>query len=45
MEFRLHPKLKKATRKISEDEDLYLIYFACLTIFSKLTLKIFPDKE
>lgn len=45
MEFSLHPKLKRVTKKISENDGLYLIYFGCLTLFSEITLKIFPDKE
>jgi hypothetical protein len=39
-----HPKLAKVMKFISEDEDLYRIYFNWMTLFSKITLKIFPDK-
>jgi len=45
MQITLHPKLKKIAEKISKDEGLYLIYFGCLTVFSDLTKKIFPEKD
>lgn len=40
-----HPKIERMMKLISEDEHLYHLYFDCLSIFSKITLKIFPDKE
>ena len=39
-----HPKLAKVIKFISEDEDLYRIYFNWMTLFSKITTKIFPEK-
>jgi hypothetical protein len=39
-----HPKVAKAMKIIAEDEDFYSIYFHCMTLFSKIILKIFPDK-
>ena len=40
-----HPKIAKAMKIIAENEGLYCVYFASLTIFQKITLKIFPDKD
>jgi hypothetical protein len=45
MEIHSHPKLSKIMKIISEDEELYRIYFNYLTLFSKITLKIFPEKD
>lgn len=39
-----HPMVAKVMKVVAEDEDLYSIYFNWMTIFSKITLKIFPDK-
>ena len=39
-----HPKVARVLKGISEDEDLYRIYFNWMTLFSKITLKIFPER-
>lgn len=39
-----HPKVAKILNVIAEDEDLYLVYFNWMTLFSKITLKIFPER-
>lgn len=39
-----HPKVARVLKVISEDEDLYRIYFNWMTLFSKITLKIFPER-
>jgi hypothetical protein len=39
------PKIAKIMKIISEDELLYCMYFGSLSIFQKVTLKIFPEKD
>ena len=39
-----HPMVAKVMKVVAEDEDLYRIYFNCMTLFSRITLKIFPEK-
>jgi hypothetical protein len=38
------PKVARVLKIIAEDEDLYRIYFNWMTLFSKITLKIFPER-
>ena len=33
-----HPKIAKVMKVVAEDEDLYLVYFNWMTLFSKITL-------
>ena len=40
-----HPKVRKIMKIVAEDEDLYRIYFNWMTLFSEITLKIFPERK